>query len=283
MNRWWSRHFLLILALAVASLALGTSVSRAQQAGAAIFGVLQGTETPRPSATPTALPTRTPAPTGTPFPGLGVTPTPGSVPILLLGFTVVIQPDRLLVTDVFPNSAASRAGLRVGDAITAVAGQVITPTTVGAALTRLSTTTTSVQITVLRASQTLTLLLVPGGGLPATPTPVPTFVPRGKLGVVYDLVTDQIAEDKGLKVNYGALVVEVQVNTPAAAAGIKVGDVITEVEGDKVDIKRNLTYRLQVYNLGDEVELTILRDGETIKLKVALATIRGIAYEPNVG
>jgi S1-C subfamily serine protease len=56
----------------------------------------------------------------------------------------------------------------------------------------------------------------------------------------------------------------------AEEAGLKEGDVITAVEHDRINGEATLSERLQDYAPGAEVELTVLRDGKTVKLKATL-------------
>ena len=60
-------------------------------------------------------------------------------------------------------------------------------------------------------------------------------VTRGWLGVLIQKVTPEIAESLGLEHARGALVADVVANGPAAAAGVKVGDVIVEFDGHPVE------------------------------------------------
>ena len=60
------------------------------------------------------------------------------------------------------------------------------------------------------------------------------FVTRGWIGVEIQPVTADIADNLGLKSADGALVAQAEKNSPAAAAGIKSGDVITAVDGETV-------------------------------------------------
>jgi S1-C subfamily serine protease len=83
-------------------------------------------------------------------------------------------------------------------------------------------------------------------------------------------VTPQIVAKNNLTVDYGALVVEVTPGSPADIAGIKPGDVITEVEGDKVDAKRTLALRMIPYIQGDTITLSVVRGGQKLSITVTL-------------
>ncbi len=93
-------------------------------------------------------------------------------------------------------------------------------------------------------------------------------VVRGWLGVVIQEVTPEIGETIGVK--EGVLIAQVMPQSPADKAGIKVGDVITAVNGEKVSSVRDLQIRIMKTPPGEELTLTVLRKGkqENIKVKV---------------
>ena len=57
---------------------------------------------------------------------------------------------------------------------------------------------------------------------------------------------------------------------PADKAGLKVGDVITAIDGTKLGMRADLLVYLQKKKPGDTVELTVDRDGEAMKFKFKL-------------
>jgi S1-C subfamily serine protease len=58
--------------------------------------------------------------------------------------------------------------------------------------------------------------------------------------------------------------------SPAFKAGLKIGDIITSVGEDKITTENNLPGLLYKHRKGEEVELTIIRDGAEMKVKVQL-------------
>ena len=69
---------------------------------------------------------------------------------------------------------------------------------------------------------------------------------------------------------YGLEVQSVTEDSPAEKAGISEGDVITEFNGEKLTSVADLNSLLNKCKEGDEIVLTVLRDGETQKIKVTL-------------
>lgn len=68
----------------------------------------------------------------------------------------------------------------------------------------------------------------------------------------------------------GAAVIELLEGGPAAAAGLQAGDVITAVDDNEIGGLNDLAQAAADYSPGDEVMLTVERDGETLELTVTL-------------
>ena len=69
----------------------------------------------------------------------------------------------------------------------------------------------------------------------------------------------------------GVLVGSISANSPASAAGIREGDVITTVNGDKVSTFADIRARIQTAKPGDVFEMKITRDGQSQTVKATLA------------
>ena len=98
-------------------------------------------------------------------------------------------------------------------------------------------------------------------------------VTRGYIGVQIQAVTQEIAESLGLKSTQGALVAQVQPNTPAVAAGLQSGDVITALDGVKVEGPHELSRKIAALGPNAEVALTILRNGANKDIKLKLGKL----------
>jgi S1-C subfamily serine protease len=81
--------------------------------------------------------------------------------------------------------------------------------------------------------------------------------PRGRLGVQLNELTPQLAEYFGAK-NGGVLVTSVTADSAAAKAGLKAGDVITSIDGDRVQRTEDVIDELR--DKDGEVTVGILRD-----------------------
>ncbi len=86
-------------------------------------------------------------------------------------------------------------------------------------------------------------------------------VTRGWLGVQVQPVTAGIANSLGMKSAKGAIVDELQPNSPAAKTGLESGDVITAVNGTKVKDSRDLARNIAMMAPGSSVKIDILRKG----------------------
>ena len=87
-------------------------------------------------------------------------------------------------------------------------------------------------------------------------------VARGFIGVQIQPVTAEVADAIGLKDAKGALIAEAQANGPAAKAGLKRGDTIIAVNGEKIADARDLSKKIATFAPGAKTSLTIWRDGK---------------------
>lgn len=90
-------------------------------------------------------------------------------------------------------------------------------------------------------------------------------VQRGWLGVEIQEVSSDIAKSLGMDKPRGALIANVLENSPAAKAGVRDGDLITEVNGKAIDEMRQLPREIAQFRAGDKVDLTIHRAGGKVE------------------
>ncbi|MCA1441084.1 DegQ family serine endoprotease [Ensifer sp. IC4062] len=86
---------------------------------------------------------------------------------------------------------------------------------------------------------------------------------RPFIGATFEPVTSEVAEALGLDRARGALVTAVASDGPAAAAGMKPGQVVTAVNGIAVEHPDALGYRLTTVGIGHEARVTVSENGET--------------------
>jgi len=98
------------------------------------------------------------------------------------------------------------------------------------------------------------------------------------LGIYYVPIAKTYASINNLPSEFGALIyspsgqqgLAVIANSPAANAGLRINDIISAVAEDKIDAGKSLPDLLYKHKKGEEVELTVLRNSEELKIKVQL-------------
>jgi len=96
-------------------------------------------------------------------------------------------------------------------------------------------------------------------------------VKRGMLGVSTYTVSSDIAEVYGLANAHGALVTQVVQGSAADRAGIKIGDIITAINGGSVKSPTDLRNAIGLLRVGDKADLSLLRDGKPQRIRVVIA------------
>ncbi len=114
---------------------------------------------------------------------------------------------------------------------------------------------------------------------------VPEVIRYGKVtrpGIGIQIAEDQISERLGVN---GVLVVDVVAGSAAAKAGlrptrreasgrVRLGDVITAINGQKVASPNELFLLLEKYKVGDAVNVTVLRDEKSVQIKMTLDAVQ---------
>jgi serine protease Do len=98
-------------------------------------------------------------------------------------------------------------------------------------------------------------------------------VTRGWIGVQIQSVSQDIADSMGLKSTKGALVASPAKGGPAEAAGLKSGDVIVSVNGEKIEGPRELSRKIAALGPGKSVDLIYLRGGSEKSVNLKLGTL----------
>jgi serine protease Do len=182
----------------------------------------------------------------------------------------------VVVDDVRAGSPAETAGVRRGDVVIEFDGERVRS---GRQLSRLVQETApgrTVDMTVLRDGSRVTLAVSPAL---ARADGVEDFAGEFRrrfellpgevrLGVSVQLLTDQLATHFGVKA--GLLVLEVEADSPAAAARLVAGDVITHVAGREADDVSDLTSAVRDAAPGATLELRLRRDQRDVTATVTL-------------
>jgi S1-C subfamily serine protease len=99
---------------------------------------------------------------------------------------------------------------------------------------------------------------------------------RPWLGISYVSIDRVIADREDLPIDYGALIVPgvrqpaVFPGSPAASAGLQEGDIVTAINGRRIDANNTLEDVLAAYQPGDRLTLMILREGEAMQIAITL-------------
>ena len=102
------------------------------------------------------------------------------------------------------------------------------------------------------------------------------YIAKPYIGVsVYDVS----AEAQAYGVPAGAAVQTVSEDSPAQAAGLQPGDVITACNGTAVDGYTALVELVRACQVGDELTLSVFRQGQTLELKLTVAEQITSAFE----
>lgn len=95
-------------------------------------------------------------------------------------------------------------------------------------------------------------------------------VRHGHIGIGIADVTPENAKFFGDSTAMGGVVTQVEADSPGAKAGLQIGDVITEVDGQKVNDAGELQVLIGQKQPGTKIELTVLRDRKTMTIPVTL-------------
>ncbi len=98
-------------------------------------------------------------------------------------------------------------------------------------------------------------------------------VSRGWLGVQIQDVTRELAESFGMKKPEGALVSRILDKSPAEAAGIQIGDIITEFNGQEIVSSADLPPMVGRTKIGDTTKIKVIREGGKKELNVKIGAL----------
>jgi serine protease Do len=96
-------------------------------------------------------------------------------------------------------------------------------------------------------------------------------VTRGFMGILPQELTPDMAKAFGMPNVRGVAIANVEPNTPASKAGLKIGDVITAINGNNVDDVNAFRLQIAGFSPGTTVHLKIARIGQNLEVPVTLA------------
>ena len=200
---------------------------------------------------------------------LGVTIQPLTAE-LAKGFNVT-EGTGALVAGVQDGSPAARAGVKAGDIITHYDGQKVATSADLPKLVAATAVGRQVPVTVVREGKKVALnVTVAQMDEPGQPVVAQAEEARGPLGLTVETVTPSIAKELKLSEPRGVIVRGVRSGSPAENAGIRAGDVITEVDRQAVTDAAQMKRALEKHSTGAPVVVMVRRDGTS--LYVALAS-----------
>jgi len=103
---------------------------------------------------------------------------------------------------------------------------------------------------------------------------------RPWIGMVYVPVDRNVADENNLPIDYGAWISAdtpdgsepIVPGSPAATAGLKAGDIVTAIDGRRIDATAGVDDILSLYEPGDRLTISLLRDGQTLQVGLTLGT-----------
>lgn len=98
---------------------------------------------------------------------------------------------------------------------------------------------------------------------------------RAYIGVEYVPITPDVKAQYNLSVNDGDYVNSVRSGSPAAVAGLKTKDIITQVNGVSIAPGKSISTLIGEFQPGDTVSVAVLRDGKTTNVNVTLGSYNG--------
>lgn len=97
---------------------------------------------------------------------------------------------------------------------------------------------------------------------------------RSALGVSVATVDPLVAAQAGLSIDRGALIVSITADGPAAQAGLKIGDVITQLDNKPINNISDLSDALLSYDPGATVQVGFMRGAQQTQVRVRLGELR---------
>ena len=98
-------------------------------------------------------------------------------------------------------------------------------------------------------------------------------VKRGRFGAQGQDLTPQLAQAFDVSLSKGFIITQIESDSPAANAGLQVGDVIVSANGRKIRSSRDMHNLVGLLRIGQMIDLTLFRAGKEHKLKAEIQPI----------
>ena len=95
-------------------------------------------------------------------------------------------------------------------------------------------------------------------------------VKRGYLGVSAQDLTTDLSKAFGIDTNKGSIITQVQKNSPADKAGIKIGDVVTKINGQAIKNTAAMRNKIGLLKLNSIISMQLSRKGKVVTVKVKI-------------
>jgi serine protease Do/serine protease DegQ len=96
-------------------------------------------------------------------------------------------------------------------------------------------------------------------------------VRRGRIGVASTDLTPDVAQRERLAAQEGALLTQIEADSPASRAGLQLRDVVVAINGRPVRSTSELRNRVGLVPVGEQVELKVLRGSQAMRVRLAVA------------
>jgi serine protease Do len=175
-----------------------------------------------------------------------------------------------LVDDVADNGPGDKAGLRTGDVITSFDGREIVDSNDLPMIVAATPVGKNVKIEILRNGDKK-VLDAKIGELIETEEKTPNATSnesniKNELGFNAGEITPELAEQFKLTDKSGVIILEVESGSPAEEAGFQPGDIVVEVDKEKITSLNQFNKKIRTYKTGDTILFLIKREGSTIFL-----------------
>lgn len=169
-----------------------------------------------------------------------------------------------LVSDVIEDGPADQAGIKRGDVILSFDGKdmkeskdlpyIVSSTPVGK----------TVSVIVMRKNRKETIQVKLGEMKEGEGAPVVSKAAAPDIGLTVEEITPDLARRYGLSESTGLMIVQVRGNSPASEAGLRRGDIILEIDQERLDDLETYHRKLESYKAGDTILFLIKRQGTTM-------------------